>query len=99
MDEYIEKEKVLNILCTVSAPTPTESWIVEKCIEKVNEVDAADVAPVRHGRWVEYDCFCCNSDGKPVVKTGVVFVCSVCGREENCKERYCHCGAKMDLED
>ena len=52
---------------------------------------------VKHGRWEEYERFCCNSSGKPVVKMGTIFVCSVCGREERHREPYCHCGAKMDM--
>lgn len=47
------------------------------------------------GEWIEHDCFICNSNGEPVVKTGTVFVCSECGREEHFKEPFCHCGADM----
>lgn len=63
-------------------------------------IPAADVAPVRHGRW-------------ELLRKGdwtSVFVCSVCGRRETIAESesynsqlkmpreypYCHCGAKMD---
>lgn len=92
MDEYVSKEAFIKRFEGMNM-----SWVLTM-LDIFKEFPAADVEPVRHGRWVEYDCFCCNSDGKPVVKTGVVFVCSVCGREENCKERYCHCGARMDLE-
>jgi hypothetical protein len=45
MAEYIDRDELLKELCTVSAPTPSESWIVEKCIEKVNEQPTADVVP------------------------------------------------------
>jgi hypothetical protein len=96
MDEYIKKEKVLNILCTVSAPTPTESWIVEKCIEKVNEVDTADVAPVRHARWVydsyteRYRCSNCEAYQPYDESSGYLdyWDCDYCPI----------CGARMDLE-
>lgn len=50
---------------------------------------AADVAPVRHGRW-EWSK---DYDGDSIL------VCSECGRV--CHEEdapYCYCGAKMDLE-
>ena len=55
-------------------------------------IDAADVVPVRHGRWItkqEKDTF-----------AGYLYSyeCSECGRVEQCKEPYCNCGAKMDLE-
>lgn len=52
----------------------------------IDSIPTADVAPVRHGRWIE--------DG-----TGII-VCSECG-EEHCwdeyRATYCDiCGAKMD---
>ena len=62
----------------------------------------ADVAPVRHGRWIEYGE---NKDGTHNI------CCSVCdgffkskGHANSCytrnKYRYCHgCGARMDGED
>jgi hypothetical protein len=54
---------------------------------------------VVHGEWIEHDLYICNSDDEPVAKIGTIFICSVCGREENHKELYCHCGAKMDGKD
>lgn len=60
-----------------------------------DSMPAADVAPVIHGEWVEHECFRCNSDGEPVVKTGDILVCSECGRDVYFPEPYCHCGAKM----
>ena len=48
MAEYIERDELLKDLCTVSAPTPSESWIVEKCIERVNEQPTADVVPKKY---------------------------------------------------
>lgn len=35
MVEYIKRDAALKVLCQVSAPTPDESHIVEKCIEKI----------------------------------------------------------------
>lgn len=47
------------------------------------DMAAADVAPVRHGRWIRHD------DG--------VFTCSECGNAESNDSYYCRlCGAKMD---
>ena len=56
--------------------------------ELIDDLPAADVAPVRHARWV-YDHWC-------------EFKCSVCGEFSNSKpyrgkENYCpNCGAIMD---
>lgn len=53
--------------------------------------DAADVAPVVHGRWIE----------KSAPARKIYFECSHCGAQENkhtaIKGYYCwRCGAKMD---
>ena len=93
MAEYIKRDEALKALLQVSAPTPSESYIVEKCIDKINDVPAAEVAPVRHGYWKQ----------NPNMPTQ--YSCSVCGRcieDEQCNPKqvflYCHCGAKMDKE-
>ena len=45
--EYIEREAAIKELCQVSAPTPSESYIVEKCIGKIDNMPAADVIKSR----------------------------------------------------
>lgn len=92
MDKYVELEAVkAEVRKRLNNPA-----IIGWMIRIVDAVPAADVAPVVHGRWEEYDRFVCNSDGEPVAKIGVTFVCSECGREADLKEPYCHCGARMD---
>lgn len=65
----------------------------------VSEIDwmpAADVEPVRHGKWIYIQ------DEKS--KFSEIYKCSQCGRrvavfsEESVSEEfpYCHCGSKMD---
>ena len=67
--------------------------------DAIDDLPSADVAPVRHGRWIEYGE---NKDGTHNI------CCSVCdgffkskGHANSCytrnKYRYCHnCGARMD---
>lgn len=55
-----------------------------------------DVVEVVHGEWIEHDIYVCNSDDDSMAKIGTIFICSECGREEDNKEPYCNCGAKMD---
>ena len=56
---------------------------------------ANDVAPVRHGRWI---------DAYPDIEPNPMFmygICSECGFEQGISKylNYCpNCGAKMDLE-
>lgn len=71
----------------------------------IDGVSAADVEPVRRGRWEGYthSRYCgIDADGEPVYRDGVVYYCSnpKCRRKTVIKENYCPgCGAKMDLED
>ena len=86
MAEYVEREKVL------SKAAPVEGCFSEMISAyDVIMLPAADVAPVRHGRWGTH------SDRPDSL------ICSVC----NCgfdmwkhdPHNYCpNCGAKMDLE-
>ena len=55
----------------------------------LDEMPAADVAPVVHARWIE------RSD-KGIISMTHPYMCSRCWRVEMDKEPYCNCGAKMD---
>ena len=72
---------------------------------EIEGLPAADVEPVRHGRWEGYShsyyCGFFDADGDPVFRDGVVYYCSnpKCRRKTVIKENYCpSCGSKMDLE-
>ena len=61
---------------------------IESVLEYAENLPAADIAPVMHGKWIHES----NSDA---------WVCSRCGRGVNNNpegiDLYCyHCGAKMD---
>ena len=87
MAEYIEREALRDALYDADAITMSG-------VKILNQFPVADVAPVRHGRWVS-------------VPHKLARVCSVCNRDEPYKfadidadvYSYCpHCGAKMDKE-
>lgn len=96
MMEYIEREAVIDLI--------TRRYeLPELCTYEINSIPAADVAPVRHGRWVNLNIE--NS-------TGPLFKCSECSHLHNpnrndlelkrvkLKPLYCDaCGACMDKED
>lgn len=67
---------------------------IEMVLEYAKNIPAADVAPVRHGRWIERKSF--HADG------GVSAKCSVCKNDVQYLGNplnYCpNCGAKMDGE-
>ena len=85
MIEYIERKAVRDTLYEADAITMSG-------VKILNQFPSADVAPVRHGRWVS-------------VPHKLARVCSVCNRDEPYKFAdidadvydYCpNCGAKMD---
>lgn len=85
MPEYIERETALKCLKIARGYCPC-------AYEEIAKLHAADVEPVRHGRWRNH----AQGDGRgnywPVLR------CSNCDWREFVKTKYCpNCGAKMDL--
>lgn len=89
MDEYIKREYAVDAVLDVYYDTPDIDLSGEKFEAAILKIPAADVAPVRHGRWGTH------SDRPDSL------ICSVC----NCgfdmwkhdPHNYCpNCGAKMD---
>ena len=62
---------------------------LHEAIGLINEIPAADVAPMVHGKWIT------RSD-KGVISMTHPYMCSRCWRVEINKEPYCNCGARMD---
>lgn len=79
MDEYIRRGAAIEQF------EDSTSAIPEKLARiRIEEIPAADVVEVRHGRWLE-------SNNGPLQK------CSVCGATGWDEFYYCsNCGAKMD---
>lgn len=87
MAEYIERETYRERLADL------EGWCqdlrkpgLKQALEMFDEIPAADVATVVHGRWTEDE-------------SGII-ICSECNRRYNLVQRFTHycpnCGAKMD---
>lgn len=108
MKEYIERAVAVKKFENYRRDCEEENderaaQIFEDCISELMAISAADVAEVRHGRWipeihhtyipVEYD-----QNGEPILHEYTSFRCSLCGREEPKEEPYCHCGARMGKE-
>ena len=97
MTDYIKREDAINAIRSAFTGITADTMEL-----RVNSIPSADVAPVRHGRWIEYGE---NKDGTYNIR------CSKCGAGLKSKGRansyytkhkyrYCqNCGAKMDLED
>lgn len=88
MAEYIERE-ALRAKAVYMHGFGENKYVPLKAIENA---PAADVEPVKHGRW-ENIRFITTGDGR--VKVGD---CSVCKSMERARKFCPECGCKMDLE-
>ena len=85
MAEYIDREAAREALYqAIKMPSNSALWKTVNYV--INTLPAADVRPVRHGRWVSGD-----------MPTYGGFKCSVCGKNTvHYKANYCpNCGARM----
>ena len=97
MAEYIEREATIELLRSLgSRDYRREKGTIQEAIKMVSFPEytpSADVAPVRHGRWI---------DAYPDIEPNPMFmygICSECGFEQGISKylNYCpNCGAKMD---
>lgn len=90
MAEYIDREAVLQHKRKMSGTDwGGEFWDEAVLCEDICKIPAADVAEVRHGKWIEY-------------KIPNIIGCSECDWGTGVDEKsfkYCpNCGAKMDGE-
>lgn len=102
MDEYIDRGALIEWLKRIRLIDLSDGRglcrvIMEddfkKAIKKMPKGIIADVAPVRHGRWVE----------KGKYTFGIMYDCSLCENrilDNGHPWNYCpNCGAKMDIQD
>lgn len=85
MAEYIKRETVINHLDACMDTIWKPEIVALKCF--VEGIPAADVAPVRHGKWMPFHA----------EFAGDIQYCSVCEIGFADRTFYCpHCGAVMD---
>ena len=83
MAEYIERDALIDDLDAAAKHGGMGALISQTLQRYVKRAPAADVAPVRHGRRVDYSGFYCR--------------CSQCEGTLPVCSNYCpNCGAKMD---
>ena len=100
MAEYIERKAALAVMnevvpCICHDPdgaviTATKD---SDMLKFLRAIPAADVVPVKHGRWGKADCFTVGN------KRYAAYQCSVCGALYPSVDGFHHCpncGAKMD---
>ena len=95
-NDYISREDAVDDLHTQLMYRMGSDDMKRRLDDWVKTLPPADVAPVRHGRWL------------PIVSYNNTYKCSECGRllvdiTDGLKMvakhyPYCHCGAKMDAQ-
>ena len=87
MTDYIDREALLKAIRKVGG-SPLIEWDTVGVVSLVANQPAADVAPVRRGRWL---------DG---VEGSMLRICSLCGFTAGApSHRFCPaCGAKMEVD-
>ena len=87
MAEYIEREAI------IQAAEYDSNFNLVVPVKSIQRFPAADVAPVRHGRWI---------DAYPDIEPNPMFmygICSECGFKQGISKylKYCpDCGCRMD---
>ena len=94
MAEYIEKEAAIRALLNDSPEQVRYSR--EDAADCIRYMDATDVAPVRHGMWIDL-----GDNYWERGRTSTRYKCSECGRRAGQKQaklyHYCpNCGCRMD---
>ena len=97
MARYIDAERFINEISGNGGIFVYGPKAVTAIVSRINAQPTADVAAVRHGKWIE-DWKVIYTLGGVDRKSLVGYRCSLCNRPEFLQEPYCNCGAKMDLE-
>ena len=93
MPEYIEREAAIAAIMSEPPDAHYPHWYADK----IKKIQAANVATVRHGRWIEYTKVVIP---EPYNKWEQAWKCSECGFDDGfVAYNFCpNCGARMDLE-
>lgn len=98
MSDYIKREDAIEAF----DPKQRQDWYTPWIVETLEDLPPADVAPVRHGRWIVGDSLPMH-DIAGNLSWGNWYTCNQCEFKTYAIERhitqynYCpNCGAKMD---
>ena len=89
MAEYIDREAAIESIMSEPPDAHYPHWYADK----IKAIPAADVATVRHGRWLSWDEL---HGGNTRAKNVLGVFCSECIRQSDSKTHFCpNCGAMM----
>ena len=97
MAEYIDREEAINEVLScfgVEDSIFSDATIIAIGF-KLKNIPAADVQPVKHGRWIRDAVYVDETTGEPCL----AWFCNQCGEPQMVGTNFCpNCGAKMDGE-
>lgn len=80
MTDYIKRIDALDIVAYNRVNGEITPNRYDKIIDGIYEIPSADVAPVRHGRWMKNDDYTCSLCGyRMVIGDGAYNYCPNCG--------------------
>ena len=91
-EENFRQSVILGVVHTIKARSTIDAMYRKICEAEIaiGKTQTADVAPVRHGRWIEQEKY----------TFGTMYDCSICDNrilDNGHSWNYCpNCGAKMD---
>lgn len=102
MDDYVSREAAKKEIakefcdnCKLQKVIACQECNVAACHDIVEDLEAADVQPIKHGRWIGITEYC-KKNGYIPSGMGIYYWCSECGKEEQKTSDYCpNCGADM----
>lgn len=104
MSDYISREAAIADFEQCNHENPV--WTPQRVKTLLMRIPAADVEPVRRGNWnirLSHEstlCLECSVCGRKVDNSDLHFLLELGEYGVACQlYPYCHCGAKMDLED
>ena len=94
MAEYIEREALKEVVANLRFGKHLNKDAALNLMDRaIDNLPAADVVEVKHGRWVPYTYTSCG------IKKTDGFVATCCSSWNKIREKFCpHCGALMDGE-
>ena len=98
MSDYIEREDAVNLIKKWADGYSYIEVPTKYALEEVSKIPTADVAPIRHGKWIPH----IEEDYIGEGQYGYIELlkCSECGTLVPNKRNFCHhCGAKMRCDD
>lgn len=97
MDEYINRENVLDNSNIITVQTKEYGSIEVIPVDTIADIELADVQPMKHGNWIDVYTWTMFHEFKSSGR-GERFWCSECEQGQKQKSNFCpYCGVRMDL--